>query len=420
MTASPTARPWLVPTARHQRSESDPLDLPRADGNLFSRIIRNPILPDRPPRERECTEMLCGVLVSAPTVRHGVMQWMASRAKLGDLSALDRTSLQLETEGFLAGKRDDLRFTASNDDGVALLWTVEVKVGAGFHVSSPIDNGGPGSIKAEPVHQLRNYDAWLDRQEAASKAGFVLSTSAAVLPVGLRCRWTAFTWTDLGRCVETLLARGDLPAGEAELARHLAGFIREHLWETTMTDLRLEFDDLALLRAHAVYGSDTEQRVNAFVARVVPLLESSGIPGSPIKVQERLFQGHRRVLAYRALTSDNPTGVPPWVDAGIVASGTPRMVVWLETTVNQLAKQAGAAAVRERLPALMARDPRWVAPAVGERSELDLRIEAPLETILAAPSQVEQVDAFFRSAFADLVETGVVAAYANAYKQASM
>ena len=51
--------------------------VPRPNDNLFERLIRNPQAPDRPMRERQCTEMLRGVLVACPTLASAVFTWLA-------------------------------------------------------------------------------------------------------------------------------------------------------------------------------------------------------------------------------------------------------------------------------------------------------------------------------------------------------
>jgi hypothetical protein len=56
------------------------LGVPEHSKNLFSRIIRNPVRPDRPMRERRCTEMFCATLMNCPVVRDVLFRWLAERA----------------------------------------------------------------------------------------------------------------------------------------------------------------------------------------------------------------------------------------------------------------------------------------------------------------------------------------------------
>jgi hypothetical protein len=416
----------LIPTLHFQRSDADRLDLPRAHHNLFSRLIRNPCPRDRPPRERECAEMLCAVLDTAPVVRDGIMQSLAERAGLGPLPDLDHQRPHIDTEQPIGTKRDDLRITVRDPESqeLTLLWTIEVKVGAGFHESSrlPEPDADQHSTPSDPgdelVHQISNYDAWLDVQTvpSGSKAGFVISLdskAAETLPRPLRCTWTCVTWTELGQQVEHLIEDGSLPPAQDLLARHLAGFIREHLWQETMTDNPIRFDDLALLRAHATYGSETEQTVHNLVSRLFPVLEQSGLGRGTIKHQHNLFSGHRRSIVYRSLLVDDARSLP-WVDAGIVADEYTRMVIWLETSPNHKDKHAACAAIRAKMDDLRTRNPNWEAVPAEERSWVDLRLRAPLEPLLGAGNQIEAFEAFFRRGFEDLVTTGVAAALADA------
>ncbi|MEX1368768.1 MAG: hypothetical protein AB1Z98_36910 [Nannocystaceae bacterium] len=110
----------LMPTRPRQRSDAEQLDLPRGRHNLFARIIRNPYPRDRPPRERECAEMLCGVLDNAPELRTVVMHWLAERARTGPLPDIDHHIVRIDTEQAIGTKRDDLRITARDPDSSEL------------------------------------------------------------------------------------------------------------------------------------------------------------------------------------------------------------------------------------------------------------------------------------------------------------
>ena len=59
------------------------LGLPEVDDNLFQRIIRNPRIDASNPRERECTEMLCAVLLNTTVLRLHLLRWMADLIGVG-------------------------------------------------------------------------------------------------------------------------------------------------------------------------------------------------------------------------------------------------------------------------------------------------------------------------------------------------
>ena len=123
----------LLPTLHRRRSEAD-IDLPMGTQNLFTRLIRTPY-----GHERSCAEMLCAVLLNAPRVREGLMAWMVARARINDLPDLGDVEFRINTELPIDGKRDDLRITACDhrSGAVKLVWTIEIKVGAGLHWSTP-------------------------------------------------------------------------------------------------------------------------------------------------------------------------------------------------------------------------------------------------------------------------------------------
>jgi hypothetical protein len=388
--------------------------LPLAEDNIFSRVLRTP------PLERPCAEMLCAVLLNAPTLREQLMTWLAKRAGLGAPPAF--SELRIATEQAIETKRDDLRITAIDpeDDSLVLLWTIEIKVFGRFHYSSAIgalDDGDDTPKPATSVHQIENYDAWLDNQEVrGSKAGFVLSTDRALsLPERLRCTWTCLTWTELGLEVERAITNDSLPPRDAVLAEHLAGFIRDHLWTDTMTDTPIRFDDIALLRAHGSYGIQTQERIDNLVERLIPLLQASGLKLGPIKHYRRLFMGHRRSMLW-ASTNPDAKGDLPWLMAGVITEGIPKLAVWLETEPKHAKKVEGCTAIRAKLDALRERNAQWHAPPAHEGAWQDLSLRAPLEPILGATDQIQHFEGFFVRAFRDLHETGVVTALANVYR----
>ena len=80
--------------------------------------------------------MLCSALLDAPALRDGILRFLAS---LTD-TPLPPEGLrwQIDTELPIGGKRDDLRiegFTGEDPQSRLVLWTMEIKVGAGFHKS---------------------------------------------------------------------------------------------------------------------------------------------------------------------------------------------------------------------------------------------------------------------------------------------
>jgi hypothetical protein len=101
----------------------------------------------------------------------------------------------IEPEGSIGAKRDDLRIEGwcetDEERKRVLLWTIEVKVGASFHESSPLADIQGDEEDVALVNQIVNYDHWLEHQVAPNRAGFVLALEdmSHSLPVNLNCRW---------------------------------------------------------------------------------------------------------------------------------------------------------------------------------------------------------------------------------------
>jgi hypothetical protein len=71
------------------------------------------------------------------------------------------------------------------------------------------------------------------------------------------------SWSKLGLKVLDALRSGKLSSEDEFLAKHLLGFIVDHLWRVSeMTEFEVNFDDVALMRAFSVVGRDSEDKIN--------------------------------------------------------------------------------------------------------------------------------------------------------------
>lgn len=396
------------------------LRLPPASINLFHRLIRNPRPESSSAKERECSEMVCLLLQNAPTVRRHLLGWMAAQVAT-EPSRLDGLSFRIDTEQPIGSKRDDLRIVAWSDalDGERhdLVWTVEIKVGASFHSSSSQlgEDGGPTPEDPVSVNQLLNYDHWLAQQQARYKAGFVLALSdqTDALPDALSCSWACMTWTGLGEQLAAALRTSTLPADEQLLAKHALGFIRDNLWRTSeMSESRLDFNDVSLIRAFAALAKDCEEKVNGLVEPLTTVIEESGIGMGKIGRTSSLFKGLGRSDAYRELATDSYLFVGIGGDS---QTGQDFLSVWIETPAKHPEKLAFKASLRETANALRSRNPAWQMPSQDAESGWaawdDLELTTPLASLLIASDQSEAVKSFVESALTDLKVTGVIDAF---------
>jgi len=383
-------------------SEDEPA-LPVGGANIYARLIRDVLPAGRPPRERECAEMLCGLLVAAPVLRDLILHHLTSIAGQTLPSDLDYV---IDTEQPIRGKRDDLRVVGRDADGVRqVLFTVEIKVAAGIHYSGDAyaDEGG-----AEAVSQLVNYDRWLDRQKVPTKAGFVVAPRdmSHAVPDTQRCVWRCLRWTDLARVVSGSLP--SLPAGEAVLGSHFAGFVFECLaGGDEMTDDSVNFDDIAVIRAVGARGSAVNEKVDRLVAPIADLFDELGVGVGKTIHQKKVLEGHRRSIVHRALVEE---GKLPYVLAGVVSEGGASLAVWVETSPKYERKR--------ELRALCQTFAEQEAPAhgwrlAGERSWWDLERRLPLVDLLAVEDQQGAVLDFVGESVEDLRQGGFLAQVAT-------
>lgn len=397
--------PIIIPSI-FGTAEVEALNLPSSDRNLFGRIIRNPQPLGRPPKERECAEMLCAVLLNSEQLRNAILDWFGNA--VGQSIDWDELNVSIATEQQVGGKRDDLRISGRHTDtGVqSLLWSIEVKVGAGFHQSSALE---PDSAQ-EPVLQITNYDRWLARQDVKNRAGFVLTRldTNANMPPGLMMSWGCLTWTQLGQAIEPLLTGDVLSGKEAFLARHLLGFIRNHFWEVIMNiDPRLDFDDIALMRAYSAIGKRTVLRADSLFEPLARVMAAADIgPGSPI-VSGRVLEGLHRKVVYQSLVDPGNTK-PPYVFAGLTTDRGLNVTVSLETSPRYARKQALHDMLKDRQSALKERNPDWNAISLEEKSWRDLELAVSVEYLLVAKDQVVWIEDFVSKALEDLKAAGII------------
>ena len=147
----------LIPHGEEARSMRG--ILPDPSSNLFTRLIRNPLLIASSPHERPCAEMLASLLINCPVCRSIICNWLGKYC--GQDVFLSKISRwEIETEQAIGTKRDDLRIRGWIAVGTLerpqLLWTIEIKVAAAFHSSSPYEP--EEGADAEVVNQIVNYD----------------------------------------------------------------------------------------------------------------------------------------------------------------------------------------------------------------------------------------------------------------------
>ena len=384
------------------------LGLPDIDDNLFQRIICNPHIEASNPRERECTEMLCAVLRNTNVLRLHLLRWMADLSGT-TIDRFDDLHFVIETEGAIGSKRDDLRIEGwretEEERERILLWTVEVKVGASFHESTPLDGVAGLNEDAEFVNQVVNYDHWLANQSVQHRAGFVLALSdmSDSLPSNLSCSWRCLSWTKLGLKLQDAVQDQQLPEKEKFLAKHLLGFITYNLWRTTeMSEFELNFDDVALIRAFAAIGRDCEETINRLVEPLDALINDCGIAGGKRIHQKSLYKPSNRSVFYGTLF-DSADCKHPLLFAGVSGS---QIAIWLETAPGKEKKPIIHAVIQSVLPLLKERNADWQMD--DEDGWRDLEISRPLTSLLNATDQARKFESFFRAALEDLLETGVI------------
>lgn len=423
LTASPV--PFLLMPRVTPRAAPG-LTLPAGKENLFERLIRDPTAPNRPARERLCAEMLCGLLINAPVTRQSLIRLLAELAGT-NAKPLEELDWQFSTEQAIGAKRDDLRiegWTHDDEPEQVVLWSVEIKVGAGIHVSSnqPWDEDeSPAEVVEETdlqlVSQIKNYDAWLAKQPAKHRAGFVLAITdqSQNIPAALSMPWHCLRWTDLVRGIEEELRAGRIPDSEQTLARHFCGFVRSHLWnEDTMSDTRFDFDNLAFLRALPLIGNSSVQKADELVTSCLSIVNQY-LAGSADKTGH--LKGLRNttnqsVVYAKLLPEGLKVPMSPILKAGI-SGGNAR--VWLESSPQSPARSIIRGIVNRTIGLLKDRNPDW--EAVDDSTWTDLQLSRPLEWILTAEEQPAALNEFVTAAMNDLKETGFIAELVLALKK---
>lgn len=403
----------LIPGILGETDDSA-LDLPRRETNLFERIIRNPLPPGSTPRERECAEMLCAVLQNAAGIRSGLLAWMGSLTGYAGIP-VDELEFEIETEGSVEGKRDDLRITGqepeSEDDAVTLLWTVEIKVGAPFHYGTGISDDTDDEEDESYVNQITNYDRWLSRQDAHHKAGFVLAKRdrTGSLPHNLANTWQCITWPQLAAQLRIILD-GDDELGEIDrfLGRHLLGFIHHHFGEEGRNmDDHLDFDDIAFLRALAHVGYRTENRVQNLVETMRPVLERVDLGVGTIKAQKDFFRRHHRYILIQSIT-DSIDWKSPILAVGIQIGPTPKFTLWIEMSPKYAYRHLIHDVTSRHIENISTPESSWKLTPWDTYSWHLLVNEVPLERLLNVDDQLGWLTEYTQKSLTALKESGLI------------
>ena len=417
-----------------QSDEEASLGIPLQGQNIFQRIIRDPKVNTATPKERECTEMLCSVLLNAPSVQKAVLGWLCGLAGMpAGLLEAENVEVSMETECPIGAKRDDLRIEVYriDDEGrtrVALL-SIEVKAGASIHSSgrqddpdAESDGDQPDALDNDERSQIKNYDSWLkgeeNRSSALKAAGIVLARSdmSGEMPKGLLVPWRCITWAQLGKTVMQLISTSDIPPTDAMLAKHLVGFLKASgngLWRAEeMKDMNLDFDDVALLRAMGSHGASLEQKVDSLVEPLGKIISSICETDAMPMHQKSLFKPLRRSVCYLPLLKDRNS--PPTLYAGIClynvtnTESPANLSLWLETTPSRPEKPKLKAAVHKCINNLKDINAHWKQPDSGWR---DLTVCVPLQEILKhEESQHEYISSQVKGWLQDLQSSGIVEA----------
>jgi hypothetical protein len=390
--------------------------------NLFKRIIRNPTSYGRPPKERECAEMLCGCLIHMPLFRVGFLKMLAGR--VGQDVDFDTLDLNFNTEQSVLGKRDDLRIEGyDSEQGTRrLIWTIELKVGAGFHYSTSLEdakkgtdgsgeNGASGG-DVDMVHQVKNYDVWLSSKKGVHyKAGFVISiwNQKVNMPneEELTNLWECLTWYDLGVELRSFLQGKNIPEIERFLGRHLLGFIERSLGGREM-DNDLQLEDIAFFKSFYQQAEITKERISNLVADVASKFETTGPIGYPPERDEKIFDPHTLCTFAWRIGGKDYEDQWPCLCSGFTSHYPPCIIVYISTKSKHPDKAKIRNFIETQISDLKAKNENWNLVDREYSKYWDLELRAPMEILLGQKDQVEWMRKHFEKAFKDLEEAGII------------
>ncbi|MDA8962359.1 hypothetical protein N9H37_03290 [Congregibacter sp.] len=166
-----------------------------------------------------------------------------------------------------------------------------------------------------------------------------------------------------------------------------------------MDTTRLEFDDIALLKAFREIGISLEKKVDALVASLHQLAQRHSEIQGEAKLQSGPYKPSARSVLY-LLYLGNDTKYP-YLYFGITSSGCS---LWLETAPTAPEKPIVRNVISETLNELTGRNASWRQP---DQAWTDLSIELPLEELLVAKDQEKRLTSFLESALDDLLAVGL-------------
>ena len=171
-----------------------------------------------------------------------------------------------------------------------------------------------------------------------------------------------------------------------------------------MSHDRIDFDDLALIRAFAQIGVDCDKKISRLVSHLPKVVEESGIGIGKITQQDVAFRPTLRTVIYRQLF-ESEIYSHPYILLGIERDC---LSIWLETPPGNEKKQTFHKSLSGILDRLQERNADWYVPSLGDRSYKDIVLKTPLIDLLVADDQSAVFAEFFQNALNDIKECGVI------------
>ncbi len=270
------------------RPESKLRGLPSDNENIYNKIITHPYKDAKNAKETLCTGMLCGLLANTEKVRNTILKYMLERNGYGSEVDFDLHKFTFETERHVPYERGDiyglidLVITGKLDkdsDVINLLWIIEAKVGAQVGKRYIEEEDQEGKIVKLVTTQLGIYQDWYNKQKNDNSGMFLLAMKNIKKSLSDKYeKWNMITWTGICEAVEKYCFENEDEISEKEmfLAKHFVGFVKQNLWsDTEMTDMRLDFDDVAFIRAFADFRNNSGAKIKRFMEEISIQLNES-------------------------------------------------------------------------------------------------------------------------------------------------
>ena len=174
------------------------------------------------------------------------------------------------------------------------------------------------------------------------------------------------------------------------------------------SNLKVDFNDMALIRAFGKIGRECNQKINDLLSSVSPLITEASIGVGEVVAHQKLFGSSGGSSIWRYLVPGWVKGEDPWIEfsIGYEEPYGDYFGLWLLMSPKHPKADPVQKEILSLMPKLSERNPRWKHTTGDAGDYTILELWEPLTNLLAAENQLEYMTQFIQAALDDIKAAG--------------